>query len=274
MKANFDVVGLDELPEALRSSRDKPALITFDDGYRDNAEVAFPILRGHRAPATFFVTTGFIDTPSLAWWDLIALMLVRAGDRAPKMLANVWQTFRQDSVPSPANALSSLLRIYKGLPGDQTSAFLSDLRQRLDPNGDVDQEARAIASNLWMDWSMIRHLKSNGMSVGGHTVTHPVLARLTPEAQLAEIAGCRARLAEELSEAPIAMSYPVGCRSCFDEVTRRAMTEAGFAYGFSYYGGTQQRTVVDVLDMHRTAVEHDFTFDRFVAVCGWPQLLA
>src|SRR5262249_47238147 len=51
------------------SFADPTALITFDDGYRDNHDVAFPILRDLGVPACFFVVTGFLDAPRLPWWD-------------------------------------------------------------------------------------------------------------------------------------------------------------------------------------------------------------
>src|ERR1700755_1848024 len=69
---NFDVVGPGEAGPAADGRR---VLITFDDGYRDNHAAAMPILRAHGATATFFLTTGFLDAPRLAWWDEVAWMV-------------------------------------------------------------------------------------------------------------------------------------------------------------------------------------------------------
>ena len=81
LAANFDVIGLDDLRPALddlcagarRSWQSRRfVMITFDDGYRDNFELAFPVLESHGVPGVFFITSGFLDSGRLAWWDEIA----------------------------------------------------------------------------------------------------------------------------------------------------------------------------------------------------------
>jgi peptidoglycan/xylan/chitin deacetylase (PgdA/CDA1 family) len=69
--AHFTVLSLAEQVEGCKSGRDMGGTlsITFDDGYRDNFEVAAPILKSLDLPATFFVTTGFIGSPTVPWWD-------------------------------------------------------------------------------------------------------------------------------------------------------------------------------------------------------------
>jgi peptidoglycan/xylan/chitin deacetylase (PgdA/CDA1 family) len=70
-RAHFKVVPLAEQVAGCSAGKDMGGTlsITFDDGYRDNFEVAAPILRKLGLPATFFVTTGFIGTNSVAPWD-------------------------------------------------------------------------------------------------------------------------------------------------------------------------------------------------------------
>ena len=66
---------LDELVDQVESGspwREPAMLLTFDDGYRDNFDLAVPILRERSVPATFFVPTAFLDSPRLPWWDHVA----------------------------------------------------------------------------------------------------------------------------------------------------------------------------------------------------------
>jgi peptidoglycan/xylan/chitin deacetylase (PgdA/CDA1 family) len=58
--------------------RDTRVLLTFDDGCRDNYDLAFPILRSHGVQGVFFLPTAFIGTDAIAWWDEIANLIQRA----------------------------------------------------------------------------------------------------------------------------------------------------------------------------------------------------
>lgn len=70
-RSYFDVISLGEHVSRLASERSLAGtlVITFDDGYLDNIEVAAPILRRFALPATFFVTTSFIESSIVPWWD-------------------------------------------------------------------------------------------------------------------------------------------------------------------------------------------------------------
>ena len=74
-KSQLEVITPDDIPRVVANGSGRYALITFDDGYRDNYEIAFPILKAEGVPATFFIATGFVDTPRLPWWDEIAWMV-------------------------------------------------------------------------------------------------------------------------------------------------------------------------------------------------------
>ena len=68
----FDVVSLHELLNRLEQGASVSHLlaVTFDDGYRDNSEVAAPILAAKGVPATFFIASDFIGTDRIPWWDV------------------------------------------------------------------------------------------------------------------------------------------------------------------------------------------------------------
>jgi len=112
-------------------------------------------------------------------------------------------------------------------------------------------------AGLWMTWEMLREMRSAGMTIGGHTVTHPVLARLPQPAQRDEIVACGRRLAEELGEPMRCFSYPVGGLDAFDAGTRECLRDAGVQYAFSYYGGYRTFGDWDYLDVRRIAIESE-----------------
>jgi peptidoglycan/xylan/chitin deacetylase (PgdA/CDA1 family) len=211
---NFDVVGPEDVgPEPTG----RQVLITFDDGYRDNYTHALPILEAHGATATFFLTTGFLDRPRLSWWDEVAWMVRTTGG---------------DGAGIPA-----LLDRVKVLPGTQRDAFLD----RLAATTGAGRAADDVASGEWMTWRMARELLAAGMTVGGHTVSHPILARLDEDAQRAEVLGCRARLEAELGIPMRWFSYPNGDRASFDARTRAIVREAAVELAFAFHGGYARR---------------------------------
>jgi peptidoglycan/xylan/chitin deacetylase (PgdA/CDA1 family) len=132
----------------------------------------------------------------------------------------------------------------------------------------------AGAADLWMTWDMVRELRAAGMAVGGHTVHHPILARLPREAQREEVAGCGRRLAEELGEPMRYFSYPVGGPDAFDADTRDCLREAGVRFAFSYYGGFRAFDDWDDYDVRRVAVESYTTLDWFKALVALPRIFA
>jgi peptidoglycan/xylan/chitin deacetylase (PgdA/CDA1 family) len=263
-----DVISARELPAVLHAKRGRHVMVTFDDGYLDNYEIAFPLLRRHGLTATFFISTGLIDRRGVAWWDEIAWM-IRTSQRR-ELPAGEWF---ETPVPLPADreaAIGAVVGRYRSLPEERTTAFLDHVADaagtgRADP---------ALARDLWMTWDHVREMQAHGMTIGAHTVSHPILSRLSAERQYEEIAGSRARLAIELGSAPRLFAYPVGKPYTFDADTRTALQAAGFRYAFSFYGGHQPYAPVDPYDIRRTHVDWRTTMPLFQAMVTLPAVFA
>lgn len=232
-----EVISPDELERALHAGLGRRVLITFDDGYRDNYELALPLLRGHGLTATFFLTSGFLDERRAAWWDEVA-WIVRHGERP-------------GAGGDTEAAIATLIARYKTLPAGEGEHFLDDLGRRLG-SGRCPPEATQA---LWITWEMARELRAAGMSIGGHTVTHPVLAGLPRERQREEIAGCAQRLRDELGEPMRWFAYPVGAHDTFTATTVELLRECGVQLAFSYHSGFAAPSGWDPLDVPRVHVD-------------------
>jgi len=209
---NFEVIGVRDL-DGWERRRGRFVMITFDDGYLDNYEAAYPILRAYGAPGVFFLTSGFLDEGRVAWWDEICWM-VRSSTR-DRVAANPWtlgELLLRAGDRQPV--LDRLLRIYKALPGRRTGEFLSFLADALGTG------RCSTVHGQWMDWSQVREMQAQGMEFGGHTITHPVLSNLSRVEQEQEVRGCRTRLEAELGRTITAFSYPVGQRDSFNATTQ------------------------------------------------------
>jgi peptidoglycan/xylan/chitin deacetylase (PgdA/CDA1 family) len=267
LKSEFDVIAPRDLPYVVRVKRGRHVLVTFDDGYIDNYTTAFPLLRGHGLPATFFVATGFIDEPRLPWWDEIAWMVRTSRARARLEVPGLPPVELDE--PDRETAVRTLLRAYKKLPAPETAAF-------------VDAVARAAGTGrhpaltdgtqpLWMTWDMLREMRTAGMTIGGHTVRHQVLSRMSAPEQRAEIVTCGRRLEEELGVPMRVFSYPVGKPDSFNDDTRACLRELGVKTAFTYYGGFRRLNEWDDHDVPRIAVEQETTLAdlRAMVLAPW-----
>jgi peptidoglycan/xylan/chitin deacetylase (PgdA/CDA1 family) len=249
-----DVIGPGDLEEVVRRGRGRHVMLTFDDGYRDNYEIAFPLLRAYDMPATFFLTTGFLDQPRAAWWDEIAWMLRHAKTPLPDVEAAIaLQTTR-----------------YKRLVASQTERFLDRLAEetgagRCDPR---------IGAREWMTWDMAREMRDNGMFIGGHTVDHPILSSLPAASQEQQVRGCAARLEAELGEPMRLFAYPVGSRQAFTDETARILRRARVRQAFSFYGGYQRAQEWNAMDIPRAHVGPWCDTRMLRAMLSFPQLFA
>ncbi len=198
----FNVLPLAEAVRALRrgSLPARPLAITFDDGYADNATNALPILRRLGLPATFFIATGYLNGGRM--FNDTVIEAVRAAKGATIDLAAIGLgAFRIDTVEAKRAALRELLPNLKYLPE----------RER-------DTKAREVAAccgaelpdNLMLTDGQVVELDRAGMTIGAHTVTHPILARLPDEVARREIRESKDRLTELLGKPVTLFAYPNG----------------------------------------------------------------
>jgi peptidoglycan/xylan/chitin deacetylase (PgdA/CDA1 family) len=232
--------------------------ITFDDGYADNLFAATPLLERAEIPATVFVTTG---TPGGEfWWDTLARMVL-SDSAPPEQLDLTLDSFRFLWPPAglairPARLLGKLRRqgldsasesrrallkaLHRSLRA-QSTAVQSEVLHRLadsfgvpvsseDPYRAVDREELARLARCRM------------LSLGAHTVTHPVLAALPPEACRQEIIESR-RMVEEAAGARVqAFSYPYGQPGDYTAAVQYHVREAGFDLACAAHAGIVTRT--------------------------------
>jgi peptidoglycan/xylan/chitin deacetylase (PgdA/CDA1 family) len=210
-------------------------LTTFDDGYANLLSVATPILERFGVPATLFACTGPIASGEPLWTDRVAAAL---GDAEVERMKDESDDVRRHVVS-----------------GTNPSPFRHDHCRLMN----VDEFRRLTANRLW--------------SIGGHTHTHPILARCSPEVQRGEIVGNLDRLEELIGDRPRAFAYPNGRpERDFDETTRRILAESGVNYAFT----TQAGFVVDVdrpLDIPRMLMTEGVTGTELLhrLAVSWPR---
>ena len=174
--------------------------ITFDDGYADNEEVAAPILHRLGLTATFFVSTGFLGDGCM--WNDRVIEAIRACDAPELDLRPCGLGLHPlDSPAARRRAIDTTLVDIKHLPSAQrattTEAIVAAAGGRPSPP-------------LMMRPAQVRRLRELGMEVGAHTVSHPILTRLPPEAAFDEMHRGKRELEEILREPVGLFAYPNG----------------------------------------------------------------
>ena len=229
--SQFKLLPLGEAVERLKSGTLPPAAaaLTFDDGYRDNLEVAAPILQRRRVPATFFITTGFLDG-GIMFNDIVTETLRRTALSDVALPELGLAALPLHDWAGRRAAVGQVLRAVKYLPFEQRDAAVAELAARC---------RVSLPTDLMMRSAQVRELAGLGFELGAHTRSHPILRRLPAEQARAEIAGGRDDLAAITGRRIGLFAYPNGRRhQDFDELHRDMARDAGFDAAFTTEPGT------------------------------------
>tara|TARA_R110001592_G_scaffold161973_1_gene394881 strand:+ start:27128 stop:28045 length:918 start_codon:yes stop_codon:yes gene_type:complete len=231
LAVNGTPLSLDRVIDLQREGQPFPPnafAVTFDDGFENNLTVAAPILAARGVPATFYVTTDFIDRNRMSWIDRIEWAFETAlADGRAMSVRLPWS-----GVPAtPADA-------------DEVIGVLKDIRAHVktDPSLDADALATDIQRQLrfdetWsgddpldrkMTWDQVRELDAHDLfRVGGHSHEHGILAFLTPDRLAAELDLSLDLLDRKAGIGPTHYSYPEGLAHCYSDAVIDALKARG-----------------------------------------------
>lgn len=221
----YDLVSLDEALARLAAPRKGRFFValTFDDGYRDNVEHAWPVLAKHGAPWTLFVTPGFADRTARLWW----LELEEAIAALPAIALSLPDgpfTAQTGSHIEKQRAFEALYWRLRKQPEAILLSAISDLvaQAGIDPLALVEREC--------LPWETLRALAgAPGVTIGAHTLSHPMLAKHDKGFARSEIVDSKTRLESELGIPIRHFAYPVGDPTSAGPREFALAREAGFA---------------------------------------------
>lgn len=256
LRERFRITSLAEILVWNRARQSIPrnvVAITIDDGYADFYHHAFPILQDLAIPATFYVTTEFIDGRVWLWPDRIAYALDQA--TRPRLTLELgvsvghWELENQES---RIVAWSDIADHCLALGPEGTRTVIADLACALQVNiPEVPPPEYQAAS-----WAQIREMADAGIEIGSHTRTHPRLSLLSDEAVRVEIEGSKHDIEAQLSRPVTSFAYPHGRSSDFDERCRMAVRIAGYS---SAMAGTYDPEVLrDPFGIKRLGISKDW----------------
>jgi peptidoglycan/xylan/chitin deacetylase (PgdA/CDA1 family) len=251
IRSRFQMVTIAELGEMIELGRKMEAplaLVTFDDGYRDNYTNAFPVLKAHQMSAVFFVATSFVGSQSVPWWDEVAWM-VKTTNRDNFVLPGA-PSIRVDH-EKIGNTIRETLIAFKRDPAPihvKLRHLQSVLERKLETTA---------GDSLFMNWEELREMRKAGMEVGSHSHSHAILSHLSEEEQFEELSQSRTIIERELGEPVFAVAYPVGGTMTYTTATQRLVARCGYQIGFSFDSGFNCDLKSRRYDLRRIAVEEN-----------------
>ncbi|MBN8955411.1 MAG: polysaccharide deacetylase family protein [Rhizobiales bacterium] len=206
-RQGLEFIGLDELHRRLRhgSLRDRVACLTFDDGYRDNLEWAYPVLRRHRVPFAIFVASDLADRRGHMWWRTLETA-VSAHDDVTITIGGTQRTFICRSLAEKIVTVQAIHRALGNLPSETAVREAVDTfaaRMGIDP--------AAQCAAVCMGWEELAMLAADPLvMIGAHTMSHPRLAKLGRADARHEMQEGAARIEAMIGIRPRHLAYPFG----------------------------------------------------------------
>jgi peptidoglycan/xylan/chitin deacetylase (PgdA/CDA1 family) len=263
-RSGVDLISLDEMHRRMteRDFSRRFVCITFDDGYRDNREFAYPILKRYEAPFTIFVATSFADRVGELWWLALEAVIAK----------NDWIGLRMDDGEQifPCDSTSKKRALYDHLfwwlRRRRTEQELRQVVRELAARYRID--IAAFCAELCMDWTEIATLAADPLvTIGAHTVNHPILAKVTEDQVRSELENSRAVIEAALGERPQHLAYPVGDRSSAGPREFKIAAELGFKTALTTRPGAVFRAHAKHLTaLPRISLNGEFQRPRYARV--------
>lgn len=203
----YSIVSLDDLfSDKIDKSRKTRIVITFDDGYKCIFKYAYPILKKLDIPATIFLASSLIENNLPVWTDLVDYYLKSGENTCLEFLDK--------------NTL-------KTLPDAQRIEIFKKMEEKIQ----LPEDIRSVLQMC--SWSEIREMSENNIDFGGHTMTHPILSKVSLEQARYEIQESKKVIECKINKPINTFAYPNGQPDDFNAEIKRIVKDAGYKFACS-----------------------------------------
>jgi peptidoglycan/xylan/chitin deacetylase (PgdA/CDA1 family) len=199
---HYDFISLGEVEERLdMKSKRKFVVFTLDDGYKDNYTTAYPIFKKYNIPFTVYVTSSFLNRTASLWWYSISELILREN----KIITAENETIRTNSISEKEKAFCLLKKKILTFNINNIEREICNYLPLYSFN------FKQRCEELCMNWSELKKMAEDPLvTIGGHTINHPALNKLSKEDVLKEVMGNKVELEEKLMIKIDVFSYPFG----------------------------------------------------------------
>ena len=256
LKTFFNVISFERAVKMLSGkipSVPRAVVVNFDDGYRDNWENAFPLLKKYGLPATVFLATGVIGTENRIWLNELYLDFYRT--KVPLITLINCQgkklTYSLSTDSDKKHALFAVRDLLKNCGGDFRGKLLKDITDQLRKNvSEVDCDTLKMLS-----WEQINEMTRNNITFGAHTVNHLIIANETESIQEKEIKLSKETIEQKTGQPVNVFAYPGNAGKGFDGMTKELIKCSGYTACCLFSTGTGFNKIgCDLFELNRAEV--------------------
>lgn len=221
---NIPILTLDEAAAQLSEPRTSPffACFTIDDAYWDIQEYAAPLFKKYEAPYTLFVVPGFAARTHGPWWNALE-EIVASNEAISVLIDGQAKTYMATTDQEKDRTFKDIYETIRYGSHEQLIATMEDLAGR------YGLSMPDIAASECMNWEALRETAADPLvTIGAHTMSHAILARLSTLEVKQELEESRSTIARELGVTPRHFAYPVGDPTSADIREFRLASEAGY----------------------------------------------
>lgn len=207
-------------------------VITFDDGYRNNYDYAYPILKRHNAPAIIYLSLGHLEGDYFFWYEQLAIGLERTNIQSIDLTDLGSEQFSLTNQQERENALITLNLWLKNFSDEERMQKLQTILARLEVE-DADKDVSPMLS-----WDMVKEMQANNISFGSHTISHPILSQENRDSIANEVIDSKKLLEEKLGVPITGFAYPNGRTEDYNVTVLECVDQAGYLHATTTIEGT------------------------------------
>jgi len=223
--------------------------ITFDDGYLDNYTLAYPVLKEYGIPATIYLTTGLIGTPDKIWTEQIGLAFLETKKdyfNFSTILGD--KTISIKTEEEKEQAYSKVSKELKLRPDEERRELIQKLFEKLEVN---EKSGRHFGERMMLNWDEVQEMRKDGITIGSHSHTHPILSRMPIQKAKDEILNSKKGVEKNVDIEVKHFSFPNGREEDFSEELRDYCREIGFESICSVIYGTNDASEGNAFTLKR-----------------------
>ena len=262
LKEKFGVISLKEYVETMngggKERQRNPVILTIDDGYADNYQIAYPVLKKYSVPATIFITTDFVTKREWLWSDKLQYILKSTGKK--KFVFGIDGEEKPFDVETFEGWHKTQLKIFnycRRISEDEKNEAI----RRLSFDLRVSVPKQTTDEFLPLTWDQIREMSGNGIDFGSHSCSHPIMSRLTRTQLVYEVLNSKREIEERTGKEVNTFCYPNGGRDDFNDEIIEILRKASYRAAVTTISGANRLDEKDPYRLKRKTIKGDVEYE-------------